>query len=476
LTSFNNNHDQNDTAANCSSDEITDQKGDTPSCKGNLQQHPNSRKGYQLRTSISKPEHVSIIGGGIASACLTYALTKQGVKVTLYCKDKILAQGGSSNAIGALYPLLHQKKDDISLFYQQAFWRAKALYQEIADRGFNFDHDWCGLLEISYKETLAKRQQTFETLNTWPNELIHGVNQQQATKLAGIEINHGGLFMPNAGWAYPADLVNKLFDAAKTTNLLSIQTQTKITKIIQQPTTKSWQLISDNKSDNKIENRKNENQKFNANVLVICAGADAIEIEQLKPLPLTATRGQVTSMKSNNVSKNLSTVICHKGYLTPQNKGEHCIGATFQKNNTSIVPVDEDDNYNINMLNKCLPELTKRISWQTQDITASKARLRCMSQDHLPLVGAMPDIEQHVQTYPHLAKDKNWPYKQAAPYIDNLYVFLGLGARGLCSAPLAADVLTAELCGTPYPVDNGMLFNLSPNRFIIRDIIKRKIK
>jgi tRNA 5-methylaminomethyl-2-thiouridine biosynthesis bifunctional protein len=52
---------------------------------------------------------------------------------------------------------------------------------------------------------------------------------------------------------------------------------------------------------------------------------------------------------------------------------------------------------------------------------------------------------------------------------------LGLGARGLCSAPLAADILTAELCNTPYPVDNQMLFNLSPNRFIIRDIIKRKL-
>jgi tRNA 5-methylaminomethyl-2-thiouridine biosynthesis bifunctional protein len=89
-------------------------------------------------------------------------------------------------------------------------------------------------------------------------------------------------------------------------------------------------------------------------------------------------------------------------------------------------------------------------------------------------VGAVPDIDKHLQTYPHLAKDKNWPYKQVAPCVDNLYVLLGLGARGLCSAPLAADILTAELCGTPYPVDNNMLFNLSPNRFIIRDIIKRK--
>ena len=442
---------------------------------GVFQQSPNTNKGYQIRTNITKPQHVSIIGGGIASACLAYALTKQGVKVTLYCKDMTVAQGGSSNAVGALYPLLHQQKDDISLFYQQAFWRAKALYQEITDLGFNFDHDWCGLLEVSYKEALSKRQQAFDELNTWPKELIHSVNQQQASELAGIEVNHGGLFMPNAGWAYPADLVNKLFEAAKKTNRLRIETQTKITKIIQQPTSKSWLLISDNKTNKKVADNGSDRQTFDASVLVICAGADAIDIEQVKPLPLTATRGQVTSMNSNKVSKALSTVICHKGYLTPQNRGKHCIGATFQKNNTSVVPVAEDDTYNLNMLNKCLPQLTGQINWQPQDIATSKARLRCMSQDHLPLVGAMPNIEQHIQSYPHLAKDKNWRYSQAAPCIDNLYVFLGLGARGLCSAPLSADVLAAELCGTPYPVDNTMLFNLSPNRFVIRDIIKRKI-
>jgi len=422
-----------------------------------------ARKGYQRRPLITKPEQVSIIGGGIASACLAYALTKQGVMVTLYCKDEAIAQGGSGNAVGAIYPLLHQQKDDISLFYQQAFWRAKALYQEVHDLGFHFEHDWCGLLEVSYKEVLLKRQQAFETLNTWPKNLIKSVNQQQATQLAGIEIHHGGLFMPEAGWVNPADLVNRLFDAAKKTKLLSINTQTKITEVIQQPKTKHWQLIGDN-------------QCFDAEVLVICAGADAIKIAQIKALPLTATRGQLTSLRSNEVSKNLTTVICHKGYLTPENNGQHCIGATFQKDNTSTVAVPEDDQYNLTMLSQCLPKLTAHINWQSQNITVSKARLRGMSQDHLPLVGAVPDIKQHILSYPHLAKDKNWPYEAAAPCIENLYVFLGLGARGLCSAPLTADILTAELCGTPYPVDNEMLFNLSPNRFIIRDIIKRKIK
>jgi len=436
---------------------------------GLMQSNPLTSKGYQLRPRIIKPQHVSIIGGGIASACLAYLLTKQGVKVALYCKDAELAQGGSSNAIGALYPLLHQQKDEISTFYQKAFWRARELYQEIAQLGFSFDHDWCGLLEVSYKEALQKRQQAFEEINAWPKELIHSVNIQQAETISGVKLNYGGLFMPNAGWVSPREIVKQLFNAAQKTNRLKVFSNTLVNDIspinnkVAQASDQQWQLTT---------NQGN----FIASVLVICGGADSINIKPVETLPLSPTRGQVTSMKSNNSIAGLGTVICHKGYLTPKNNGIHCIGATFQKNDTNIETCSEDDSYNLNMLNKCLPELSSDINWQPSDIASNKARLRCMSQDHLPVVGAMPDIAKHIAAYPHLAKDKNWRYSTPAPVIDNLYILSGLGARGLCSAPLSADILTAELCNTPYPLNAQELFNLSPNRFVIRDIIKRKLK
>lgn len=442
---------------------------------GIFQQDPNTTKGYQLRPTITKPQHVSIIGGGIASACAAYALTKQGIKVTLYCKDNALAQGASSNAIGALYPLLHQRQDDISSFYQQAFWRAKALYSDIAKQGFDFPHSWCGLLEIAYKESIAKRQDKFTELAAWPKELIHQIDAKQASKIANIALDNGGLFMPNAGWIAPQSLVKKTIEAASATGRLKINTNILVEKIeqvqpIESQTQKEqihWRLLTNKGS-------------FDASVLIVCGGAEVIDIEFIKQLPFSSVQGQVTSMKTNSSINPLSTVICHKGYLTPtssasQHKSIHCIGATFNKNSTSTVATAEDDQFNLTMLDNCLPDLAKKINWTEQDISTSKARLRCMTPDHMPMVGAMPDIEKHTQIYPHLAKDKNWKYNQAAPVVNNLYVMMGFGARGLCSAPLAADILTADLCGTPYPVSNEMLFNLSPNRFVIRDIVRRKI-
>lgn len=427
----------------------------------------NPHKGYQHRPIITKPQHVSIIGGGIASACIAYKLAKQGVKITLYCKDETIAQGGSSNAIGALYPLLHQSHDDISLFYQAAFWRARHFYDDIFQQGFHFDHQWCGLLELSYKKALQNRQDKFDQLAAWPKDLIQSVDSSQASRIAGIPLQHGGLFMPNAGWAAPQQLVQKIIQAAEKTGRLKVKTNTHIRKI----TPLEHSSLDNKETQWKLTTNKGE---FNASVLIVCGGAEVIDMDYIKSLPLSATRGQVTSMQSNENISPLNTVICHKGYLTPKNKGIHCIGATFQKNDTNTKTSAEDDKYNLTMLEQCLPEVSKNIHWCDNDISTSKARLRCMSQDHMPVVGAMPDISAHKAIYSHLAKDKNWRYSEPAPVVHNLYVALGLGARGLCSAPLAADIITADICNTPYPVESEMLFNLSPNRFIIRDIIKRK--
>lgn len=443
-----------------------------------FQQSNTSGKGYQLRPKITKPMHVTIIGGGIASACAAYALTKKGIKVILYCKDNHVAQGASSNVMGALFPLLHQQRDDISEFYEKAFWRARELYDELTENGFSYAHQWCGLLEISYKDALLKRQRQFEHNDVWSHALIHSVNEEQASQLASITLHNGGLFMPNAGWISPPELVKALLNASASTNRLTIETETKITKITAVATIKSQPL-----TDQQPSNKEPTNWELTTNkgtlaigTLVICGGAESSHLNIIDELPMSPVRGQVSNMKTHITEtttslNSLSTVICHKGYLTPAYKNVQCIGATFEKNTNDISERSVDDEFNLNMLEKCLPNIA---NWTLNDVSSSKARLRCVTPDHMPIVGIMPKTNEHKTVYSHLAKDKNWRYDTPQPYYENLYVLSGLGARGLCSAPLLADILAADLTGEPYPVDNTMLFNLAPNRFVIRDIIKRK--
>ncbi|WP_371377361.1 bifunctional tRNA (5-methylaminomethyl-2-thiouridine)(34)-methyltransferase MnmD/FAD-dependent 5-carboxymethylaminomethyl-2-thiouridine(34) oxidoreductase MnmC [Thalassotalea aquiviva] len=416
-----------------------------------------SLPGYQIRQYIDTPKHVTIVGGGLASACLAAHLVDKGIEVELLCKDSKLAQGASGNAIGAIYPLLHQQQDEISCFYQQAFDYALHYYAELTNQGYHFDHRFNGLIDLCYKPPLQARWQVFKQSNCWPDDLIHPIDQEQVNKQSGIDIDLPGLFYPRAGWISPPQLVNALIQKAKDTGLLRVKGKVKIDSITQ---TKEnlWQIVS-NKGTKQVQH------------LILCPGADSLNLEVMNTLPLTSVRGQVSVMQTNNHIQGLKTVLCHKGYLTPENQGTHCIGATFDKNSMDIESRHADDEYNLNMLEKCIGNPAK---WDLDDVKDSRARLRCTTPDHMPIVGSMPDINAHKTVYAHLSKDKNWRVKDRTPSHKGLFVLTGLGARGLCSAPLLAKILTAELCNEHFDLDDKMLFNLAPNRFVIRDIIRRK--
>ncbi|MPN42206.1 tRNA 5-methylaminomethyl-2-thiouridine biosynthesis bifunctional protein MnmC [bioreactor metagenome] len=47
-----------------------------------------------------------------------------------------------------------------------------------------------------------------------------------------------------------------------------------------------------------------------------------------------------------------------------------------------------------------------------------------------------------------------------------------LGARGLCSGPLAAEILASQMSSEPLPLDKLTLAALNPNRLWIRKLLK----
>jgi len=51
----------------------------------------------------------------------------------------------------------------------------------------------------------------------------------------------------------------------------------------------------------------------------------------------------------------------------------------------------------------------------------------------------------------------------------------GLGSRGLTTAPLMAELLSSQISGQPLPMANNLLNTLNPNRFLIRQLIRREI-
>jgi tRNA 5-methylaminomethyl-2-thiouridine biosynthesis bifunctional protein len=54
------------------------------------------------------------------------------------------------------------------------------------------------------------------------------------------------------------------------------------------------------------------------------------------------------------------------------------------------------------------------------------------------------------------------------PCHPGLFMAAGFGARGLVTAPFAAELLASQIAGDPWPVERDVAAALHPARFLVR--------
>ncbi len=400
---------------------------------------------------------VAIIGGGVASALLALALLRRGWRVTLYCADAAPALGASGNRQGALYPLLNQHDPALARFFPSAFSFARRLYDRLA---VNAEHRWCGVLQLAWDSKSADKIARMLTMPL-PSDIACGVSPAEAEQLAGVPLGVGGIFYPLGGWLSPAQLTSELLEQAQTQGL-RVHWLHRLTELEQQQD--GWQLHF---SDQPLVQHQN---------VVLASGHALCDLEQSKALPVYPVAGQVSHVPTTPQLAKLNTVLCYDGYLTPVSPafGTHCVGASYHRGETATAFRADDQQSNRQRLINCLPQA----EWPQQiDISDDQARtgVRCASRDHLPMSGSLPDYAATLTQYADLPEQCSSNAVIAdAPVYPGLFVLGALGSRGLCSAPLAAEVLAAQLCAEPQPLDSTTLAALNPNRYWIRKLLKGK--
>jgi len=402
---------------------------------------------------------VAIIGGGIATASLALSLSKRSAEFEVFCKDDKVAMGASHNHQGALYPHLQANFSRESQFYAHCFFYARRCFDDILAKGYEFPYQWCGVLLHGINAEKQKRQKSLIDQNNWPSELIRYVTPEQASNIANVITPYSGLFIEQGGWINPPKLVEAMLDCSQANNPFTINTNTKIEKFYQKENL--WYLFDGQK----------EHGPFSQ--IIVAAGEHSDIFEQTKSLDLHPVRGQVSHIKATEQSAKLSTVLCHKGYFTPQYLDHHCIGATFTKNSKKTHISEDDNDTNLKQVTDFYGEC--EFTQGLNDITSAKAAIRCTSFDHMPLVGQITDIKNYQSSFATLRHGSKYGYLPYNSSTSGLYVFTGLGARGLCSAPLSAELLCSEMFNEPLPIDLAMNEALHPARFIVRDLKRNKI-
>lgn len=416
----------------------------------------------------AEQRHAIVIGAGLAGCASAASLAARGWRVTIIEQHSKIAQEASGHAQGILYLKLSAHNTALSRFILSGFGYTRRLLAALSTEKTTDssnqktmlstdDWDMCGILQLAFNDKEHKR---FATLaEHFPKELLQAVSAEQASAIAGVELEYSGLFYPEAGWVNPPALCHILSQHP----LISLKT-TEQALTLSQDAQHNWQVHSAN------------SLIAAAPVVVLCNAANVAQFTQSAHLPLNPVRGQTTQLPATPASKNINCVVCADGYISPARQGTHTIGASFNFAADSQAATLAEHYSNLDLLHEISPSLKEHCATDALDVSTLQghAAFRCTSIDYLPLVGPVAQYDAFMQTYADLRKDARLPLQQPCPWHQGLYVNTAHGSRGLISAPLAAELLSTWICHEPFPLPLDIVQHSHPNRFALRTLMRNR--
>jgi tRNA 5-methylaminomethyl-2-thiouridine biosynthesis bifunctional protein len=389
----------------------------------------------------NQPQQAIVIGGGIAGAASSHALAKRGWQVVLIERHAALAQEASGNPAGVLYPRLTNAQDKLSQFALAGYLFSLRQLQGLDLAAI--DYQPCGVLQLAFN---AREQARCKAVlaQHFPETLLRAVSQIEASELAGVTLNYGGLLFPAAGWVNPAAW------CAALTNHPNISVKTSTEALRLEHVDNGWQVWDA------------QNCIAEAPIVIIACANDTIQFTQSQHCALQAVRGQITLLPASAVSQQLKTVVCSDGYITPAHQQMHCLGATFSQGESSIEVRETDHLHNFATLEEMSPMLYESLRHQSLQ---GRVALRSTTRDYFPVLGQLLDTTKLGK---HPPRYNDHPHQ--LPWLDGLYVNAGHGSKGLISAPLCAELLASIISSEPAPVPRDIMTAMEPNRFALREM------
>lgn len=386
---------------------------------------------------------VAIIGAGIAGCSTAYALATRGFQVQIFDRNRDIASEASGNPSGLLYPRLSGAETESS-FALAAYQHSLAFYRslKLPTDAMHFS----GLLQLGFNA--RERERVEKVAQFFPTEIAQKVSAKVASELAGITCEHEALFLRQAAYIQPKRICEALLQHKN----ISVFTSKNIDNI----------LIK----NDIFEIYSNKKIIGLADVVVIANANHAQHFLPNNALETIKVRGQLTQLNANQTSKNLKMPICTDGYLIPAIQDRHTLGATFSLDESPEI-TEADHLENLEKLKWLSEDLYQHLQNQ---ISGGRVAFRCASKDHMPLVGQMLDAQALNAQPPRPSATP-----QSLPWIKNLYVNIGHGSHGFCSAPLAADMLASFISQQHFFVDHKIAALLNPNRFLLKKMGLKKL-
>lgn len=404
--------------------------------------------------------HALIIGAGLAGCSMAWQLARRGWRVDLIDAADRPAQGTSGNLAGIFRPLPSHDDNLLARWTRAGFLHLQRHLAGLSAAEVTSCHDACGVLHLARDPQHEALQRQLVYQQQPPAEYLRFVEREEAQALAGWPVALGGWWFPGGGWVQPDRFCQAQLNrcgAALTTHW-----KRKARRCVRTET--GWHVWDDQ-----------EQCIASAPVLILAnangaasllAGIEPATASPLR-LPLRPARGQVSHLAAHALPAP-EVVVCRLGYVTPVIDGTRSIGASFVADDEDCTLRTADHHDNLARLDFTLPGANDHLGHlghldlTNVDNLPGRASVRSMTQDRLPLVGALPCPPRQAE-----AADEPTALEDI-PRQPELYGLLGLGARGLVWSALAAELLACQIEGEPLPLEGDLVAAVDPARFLLR--------
>lgn len=313
---------------------------------------------------------------------------------------KGIAAGASGNPVAVLYPQLTKYYTPATAWHLTAYSYVLGLLKRLP--GVTYAQP--GMLKIGKDEADDEKLRSLRDSLQLDPAIAQWLERDDAAARLGQPLVRGGFWFAQGTWLEPASLCAAL---------------------MAQDTIHFRQASVAAVEPGRVTLASGEILHADAIVLATAYDAQALLPHRLK---MGRTSGQVTLLQQQQP---LQAILCHKGYAIAHPRGL-LIGATYERDEAPAQVSEAQHARNIAELRHALPALAGN-----PRILGGRAAERATTPHRLPYVGAV------------------------AP---GLYVSVGHGSRGMLSAPLAGELLAAQLAGEAWPVSASLADLLRPQR------------